>query len=92
MDQELRKGDPSLMKRFLTIAIDRYRAPYARRPVDCPRRSVFAATTNSRELLNAEGGDLRLWIVEFRQRVDVESLQSDRDRVWAGAVEANRAG
>ena len=92
VDRELRKGDPSLMKRLLTIAIDKYRAPYARRPVDYPRRSVFAATTNCRELLNAEGGDRRWWIVECRQRVDVESLQRDRDRIWAGACEAYRAG
>ena len=57
-----------------------------------PRRSVFAGTSNKRELLKAEGGDRRFWVVEITKRVDVEALKRDCDRIWAGAVLAYRAG
>ena len=56
-----------------------------------PRRSVFAGTSNKRELLKAEGGDRRFWVVPIIERINVVALRRDRDRIWAGAVKAYRA-
>ena len=53
---------------------------------------MFAGTSNKRELLKAEGGDRRFWVIEVIKRIDVEALKRDRDRIWAGAVLAYRNG
>lgn len=92
IDKELASKDSSHIKRVLTSQVDDYRTAYGKGEESVPRRSVFAGTSNKRELLKAEGGDRRFWVVEITKRVDVEALKRDRDRIWAGAVLAYRAG
>ena len=92
IDKELASKDSSYIKRVLTSQVDHYRTAYGRGEESVPRRSVFAGTSNKRELLKAEGGDRRFWVVAITRRIDVEALKRDRDRIWAGAVMAYRAG
>ena len=92
IDKELASKDSSHIKRVLTSQVDDYRTAYGKGEESVPRRSVFAGTSNKRELLKAEGGDRRFWVVEITKRIDLEALKRDRDRIWAGAVEACRAG
>ena len=92
IDKELASKDSSYIKRVLTQQTDDYRSAWGRGEESVPRRSVFAGTSNKRELLKAEGGDRRFWVVEIIKRIDVEALKRDRDRIWAGAVLAYRDG
>ena len=92
IDKELASKDSSHLKRVLTSQVDDYRTAFGRGEESVPRRSVFGGTSNKYELLKAEGGDRRFWVMEAIKRVDVEALQHDRDRIWAGAVVAYRDG
>ena len=92
IDKELASKDSSHIKRVLTSQVDDYRTAFGRGEESVPRRSVFAGTSNKRELLKAEGGDRRFWVMEVIKRVDVPLLKRDRDRIWAGAVLAYRNG
>ena len=92
IDKELASKDSSYIKRVLTQQTDDYRTAFGKGEESVPRRSVFAGTSNKRELLKAEGGDRRFWVVEIIKRIDVEALKRDRDRIWAGAVLAYRNG
>ena len=86
IDKELASKDSSYIKRVLTQQTNDYRSAWGRGEESVPRRSVFAGTSNKRELLKAEGGDRRFWVVGIIMRIDVEALKRDRDSIWAGAV------
>ena len=92
VDRELASNDASYIKRVLTQETDDYRSAWGRGEESVPRRSVFAGTSNKHELLKSEGGDRRFWVVEITKRIDIEAVKRDRDRIWAGAVLAYRAG
>ena len=92
IDKELSSNDSSYIKRLLTQETDDYRTAFGRGEESVPRRSVFAGTSNKSELLKAEGGDRRFWVVPIIERINVVALKRDRDRIWAGAVKAYRAG
>ena len=80
------KREQSALKAFLTSAKDTYRQPYARAPVNKPRRTSFCATVNPKEFLNDETGSRRYWIVETGT-IDVAELKKlDEDwlrQLWA---------
>ena len=48
----VRKADVETLKAFLARQIDKFRAPYAREPIQAPRRCVFVGTTNESEFLS----------------------------------------
>jgi predicted P-loop ATPase len=78
-------------KAFLTQRYDDFRPPYGRAPERFQRRCVFAASTNEYEYLSDPTGNRRYHAVRTG-RCDVESLQRDRDQLWAEAVHRYQAG
>lgn len=83
---------PETVKGFLTSAVDRYRAPYARIPSTHPRMCVFLGTTNDFEFLRDSEGDRRYWPVVINRRIDTVKLAKDRDQLWAEAVRLYQSG
>lgn len=79
------------IKAFITTAIDRYRAPYAKTPQDYPRQCVFVGTTNDDQYLRDPSGGRRFWPVSCKS-VDRDALAGNRDQLWAEAVIAFEAG
>ena len=69
------KREQSALKAFVTAAKDTYRQPYAKVPVNRPRRTSFCATVNPKEFLNDETGSRRFWVVEPKC-IDVEALKA----------------
>jgi predicted P-loop ATPase len=78
-------------KAFLSSASDMYRPPYAPALERFPRRCIFAGTTNAEEYLADPTGNRRHWSA-WVERVDVDTLERDRDQLWAEAVHRYRAG
>lgn len=79
------KSEATQVKGFVTQEVDRYREPYARRPVDRPRQCVFVGTTNHGEYLKDTTGNRRFWPIKALN-VDVELLKSIREQLFAEAL------
>lgn len=69
------KREQSALKAFLTSAKDTYRQPYAKVPVNKPRRTSFCATVNPKEFLNDDTGSRRYWVVQ-PTKIDVDALRN----------------
>lgn len=84
----MRKSKSEEVKRFMTVQCDRVRLAYDRRISEFPRRLVFMGTTNSAEYLMDTTGNRRWWPVPVNvDQIDTERLKSERDQIWAEAVE-----
>ncbi|HDR9482818.1 TPA: hypothetical protein QDC20_003635 [Burkholderia aenigmatica] len=86
-----RKTEVTRIKQALSSCQDRCRLPYAKRAVNLPRRVVFAGTTNEHEYLRDATGARRFWPLTVAN-IDREWLQSNREQLFAEAVEAFNAG
>lgn len=90
----LNRAETSASKAFFTSSRDKYRPPYGKRDILAPRQVVFAGTVNHDQYLRDSTGNRRYWPVrcgEMRVR-GIDSLESDRDQLFAEAVVAFRAG
>jgi Virulence-associated protein E len=86
------KTDKAAMKRVLSLQVDRFRPAYGRHVVERPRTCVFAVTTNADEFLDDETGNVRYYCVEVQDVIDLARVEGLRERVWAEARDAYRAG
>lgn len=79
------------LKAFVSRQSDRYRAMFGRYAADYPRQTCFAGTTNQRTPLRDFTGNRRYWPIHTGN-AEVETLQKDRDQLWAEAVARYRQG
>ena len=80
----LARSEIASIKAFMSRSADRFRPPFGKRVVECPRQCVFAGTVNHTEYLRDETGARRFWPVRCGS-IDVETLGRDRDQLWAEA-------
>jgi len=85
------KAESTLVKAFITQQNDRYREPYARRPVDRPRQCVFVGTTNHGEYLKDTTGNRRFWPIKARH-INIELMEQLRPLLFAEALHRFNAG
>lgn len=84
----MRRADLERMKAFLTREVDRVRLPYRRYAQSIPRRSVFVATTNNTEAIQADPTGYRRWkIIHVNGQPETISgwLTDHRKQLWAEA-------
>lgn len=86
-----RRTDVETMRAFITRRTDVLRLPYGRIVEEFPRRCVFVGTTNDDTPLRDTHGSRRYWPVTVG-RVDVASIERERDQLFAEALEAYRSG
>lgn len=84
------KAESTAVKAFVTIQVDRYREPYARRPVDRPRQCVFAGNTNHSEYFKDTTGNRRFWPVRCSATIDLDKLAEWRVQLFAEAMQRFR--
>ena len=87
----LSRAEVEDVKQFLSTQEDRFRPPYGRNDIFCPRRCVFVGTTNETNYLRDSTGARRFWPVSVN-KIDLQKLSSMRDQLWAEAVELYRIG
>ncbi len=87
----MKKSEDDHLKSFIDTREDKYRPPYGRRYITCPRRCVFAGTTNNPQWLTPGKGKRRYWPV-FIESVDLDLVSADRDQLLAEAVVRFKAG
>jgi len=90
---QLAKAEVETIKAFISRSVDRFRYPWARRPVERPRQCVYGASTNSRNYLKDPTGNRRFWPVRCaNEDANIAGLISVRDQLWAEAVVRYKAG
>ena len=84
--QELARRSKSVEveKAFLTRKIDDVRLPYKRANEKFPRRTVFVATTNKKNVLHDATGSRRFWCVDLgKKKIDIAKLKEDVSLIWS---------
>ncbi|MBD0312692.1 MAG: hypothetical protein ICV86_07335, partial [Microcoleus sp. T3-bin5] len=87
-----RRKEVEQLKAFLSSRIDSLRRPYGRAIEDFPRTSIFVGSTNGQEFLHDPTGERRYWVIPVKQKIPIQMLGEERDRIWAAAVQLYRAG
>jgi predicted P-loop ATPase len=78
------RTEVSKIKAFITRRVDRFRPPYGRRVIERQRECIFVGTTNTNDYLKDPTG-ARRFLPATVTKIDLESLQRDRDQLWAEA-------
>lgn len=73
------------VKAFISSGEDLFRPPYARATGRFPRSCIIVGSTNDDTFLTDPTGGRRYWVLRAG-RVDVETVQAERDQLWAEAV------
>lgn len=81
----MRKSEVTAVKRFLSSQSDASTLKYERETTKAPRQCVFVGTTNEAAYLLSSTGNRRFWPVPVAG-FDLDSLQRDRDQLWAEAA------
>jgi predicted P-loop ATPase/phage/plasmid primase-like uncharacterized protein len=86
------RAEVSTIKAFMSRTQDRFRPPYGKRLVDLPRQCVFAGSVNPEGgYLKDPTGGRRFWPVVC-STINLETLQRDREQLWAEARDRFRGG
>jgi predicted P-loop ATPase len=88
----INKAEVEVVKAFIAREEERFRPAYGRNEITYPRQCVFAGSTNKTDYLRDETGNRRFWPVRVGDLCDVQSLQRDRDQIWAEALALFRDG
>lgn len=88
---QLRRTQLDATKAFITRQVDKVRPPFGRLSVEIYRQCVFFGTTNRKNYLQDDSGNRRFNPVVVG-RLDWESLERDRDQIWAEALFIYRNG
>lgn len=88
------RSSVEMMKAFITREREIFRKAYGRAEINMRRPSVLVGTTNSSSFLNDPTGDRRFWVLEIPKEVtiDLKWVHTNRDQLWAQAVELYRQG
>ncbi|MGZ9724022.1 VapE domain-containing protein [Rhizobium miluonense] len=81
----LSKSDVERMKAFASRSVDRARMSYAHFSQARGRQAIFIGTTNESKYLRDRTGNRRFLPVQTGS-IDLDTLQRDRDQLWAEAA------
>lgn len=93
----MKRSDVETIKAFISRQNDMYRPAYGSVMESHPRQCVFCGTTNETYFLKGDTGNRRFWVMhvnaELRKYDNMrETLQANRDQIWAEAVERYNEG
>ena len=83
------KSDVERVKAMIDQHTDRVRVSYGRKAEDHPRNNIFIGTMNplgENKYLADETGNRRFWPIECKGDIDINTLYTIRDQLWAEAV------
>jgi predicted P-loop ATPase len=80
------------VKQFMSCSNDHIRRPYGREAEPMPRPSTIIGTTNDTEFLQDSTGNRRWWVIRVNQKIPLDLVREERDRLWAAAVSLYKGG
>jgi predicted P-loop ATPase len=90
--EAMTRAEVCRIKAFMSRATDRFRPPYASRPIESPRQCIFAGSVNhSTGYLRDETGGRRFWPIQC-SRIELDALARARDQLFAEATQRYKAG
>jgi len=93
IDSVFKKKEVASLRAFLTTKSDNLRVPYGTSIESFPRTSCFVGSVNPQQFLSDPEGHRRYWVIPVKvDRIPVDVLQEERDKLWAAAVHAYRKG
>ncbi len=90
----LQKADMEELKRFITVKNDQIVRKYERQNTEYLRKFIMAGTLNPTHdgWLDDPTGGRRFWPALTGRKIDIPSLQRDKEQLWAEAVVRYKAG
>lgn len=82
----LRKADRNRVKAIISSTTDRFRPPYSRHMRDFPRRCIFTCTTNDQTIFDDPTGGTRFWIIEAKEKANIDYIEQFREQLFGEAV------
>ena len=93
IDSVFKRKEVASLRAFFTTKADNLRVPYGSSIEQFPRTSCFVGSVNPEQFLCDPEGHRRYWVIPTDiDRIPVEILRQERDRLWAAAVHAYRRG
>ena len=86
------RSENGTLKALVAASRDTFRAPYAHKEEEWPRKCVLMGTTNSDHFLPADLENTRYVPVRVPVRMDFEGLYTWRDQIFAEVVAVERGG
>jgi predicted P-loop ATPase len=83
------KRENEWLKAFLSRGVDRVRLSYGYRSQDYPRQSILIGSMNpsgDNTYFRDDTGNARYWPIECSERIDVDGISRDRDKLFAEAM------
>jgi hypothetical protein len=91
IDNVMGKRESETLKRFLSCSRDDVRRPYGKGTEQLLRSCGLVGTTNRRDFIKDPTGNRRFPILQINS-VNLDWVQTNRDRIWGSAIAAYRAG
>lgn len=88
VEQSIKRAQMGKLKQFLTERYDTFRKPYDRKPITIPRSFILVGSTNKQEFLIDETGNRRFWVIDIKEKIDIDWVKKNRDLIWAAATAA----
>ena len=82
LDAFNRTKEITTIKKVVSTATDRFRAPYAKTAKDHPRQCIFVGTTNEETYLRDATGNRRFWPIKTGA-IDLTTIKKDRSQLFA---------
>ena len=92
IENTFKAKDVSRMKALISTRIDSLRESYGRRDRKFKRTAIIVGSTNKDEFLADKTGNRRYWVIPVLQKIPIQQLRQERDRIWAAAVALYKAG
>tara|TARA_R100000655_G_scaffold105900_1_gene154571 strand:+ start:95 stop:1357 length:1263 start_codon:yes stop_codon:yes gene_type:complete len=90
LDYMTTKHEQGKLKGWLSSREDKFRLPYARATDSHKRPSIFVGSCNRSDFLTDSTGNVRFWIIDIKNKIDLTKLKKDRDRIFKAAINAYR--
>jgi predicted P-loop ATPase len=88
---QIRRSDTETLKAFISRRQEWFRPAYGKKEIAYRRQCIFGGSTNASQYLTDATGGRRFWPVKVG-KIDLESLERDRDQLWAEAVARYQTG
>jgi len=88
LESIFKRAEMGALKAFLSKDFDQLRKPYAETDSKYPRRTIFMATVNQREVLHDETGNTRFWMIECgtglngKHGINMQQVWAEAFNLW----------